>query len=966
MSHITRAPYSLFALAVVLALLVIPISVPNAYGTGRENTSSTIIEPVLQDMIAANTDQEKLAIIIQFPDSFDSVQMTETLRNANVKGLDIRTVFDVIPVTSAYASPEAIQDLTHIEGITALSLDRKIIIDTSSDVFELSQVAGTNGYVHPDKTLGVDPLWAQGFNGTGITVAIVDSGADGSHVDFQDKIIGFIDLVGGLTDTDPSDGINAYDDNGHGTACAWLVAGSGAGTDGKYTGLAPGADLLIVKALDSTGVADDSVIAEGIQAAIDFGVDVISLSVGGEWMDNPLIPEPSAQVVRAAIDAGIVVVVAAGNSGPATETITTPGVVEHAITVGASIDSIDSVPFSSRGPVKRTFRDPLGYFTKPDVLAPGYFILSGIIDNPNPNEYPIYNESQFSAKYTLWSGTSASCPQIAGLAAILLDKYPALTPIEVKAFIMAGATDLGIDAMEQGYGLANATKSSELVSSTSGIITIVSPLRYPTLPGTDRVFVIGDDRPPQNVTVISTVNRGYVDLQATGNASDFIVTDEQTFVTVGQTYFSIKLEVPLNLPLSALGRYTGKLEMVDDSTVVASMELNLYVTAYGGRLLVDMGHHSSQDPDDPTYYRYFGNYLREQGMNIETYPTNWQDTISIRPIDTNALATSEVFMIMDTENSYSDSEISAIHAFVEDGGTLLILSEGFDVTNNVPAFAIDSYNKILEPYGIQCEENWIGAGAGGVYGADAGGAVENDTLTEGVRNLFILTGGTLSVDSSVAGAEGLIWTDAARTHALLATASMGKGKVIALSDGSILYDTTIYDAITLGADNLRLLRNIAQNVLSGIPKIYDVQFKYGNIGEPANFTAFIFDENIESVEISLHDSNGQEIAAPVVESLGYKYYVGFTLEQAGFYEIAITATDVDGNVRSYIKTFLVPVPALDDTVLMGVLYGLLAVVGVALAYVAILKFGGNRKRRRIVEREWSPQWEDESGPPSIE
>ncbi|MFW9850962.1 MAG: S8 family serine peptidase, partial [Candidatus Thorarchaeota archaeon] len=768
---------------------------------------------------------------------------------------------------------------------------------------------------------------------------------------------------------DPQDGIDAYDDNGHGTAVSWLVAGTGVGTSGEYTGLAPGAELLVIKALDSNGAADDSVIAEGIEYARTSGVDIITLSLGGVWADNPIYPEPTVQEINAAIQGGIVVVIAAGNSGPATESITSPGIINNAITVGASIGSIDIVSFSSRGPVVRELTDPHGIFAKPDILAPGYLVLSGRLENSDPTEYQPYNESQFTAPYTIWSGTSAAAPQIAGLAALLLDKHPGMTPVEIKAFLMAGATDLGVDPMEQGFGLANVTKASELYTNTSGILTIMSPLRFPTLPGSDQVFIIGDSRSPQNVTVISTVNRGSVILEATGNASDFITLGENPYVPTGQNYFGIGLDVPEDLPLSALGRYTGSVNMIKNSEVIASIELNLLITDYGGRVLVDMAHHSAEDQDDPDYFRYFGDYLREQGMIVTPYPTNWATALTFPQINSASLATSEVLMIMDTETQYSESEINTIHNYVQEGGVLLILSEGFDVANNIPAFAFESYNQILEPYGIQCERNWIGNDSGDVYGADNGGAIDTNQLTDGVRNIFILNGGTISVDPSVAGATGLIWTDALKTHALLAVVNVGEGKVIALSDGSLLFDTTIYDAERLNADNLRLLKNVAEAIFPTEPRIFDVKFEYGEVGEPANFTAYIFDENLDQVDITLKNSAGTEIPTTVIETLGYKYFLEFELENAGFYELTILASDSEGHVRNYVKTFLVPVPAVDDDLLLGVMYSLLAIVGVALLYVGILKFGRKKPSRPRIEREWSPEWEEEPkdhSPPSIE
>ena len=521
-----------------MILLLLPVTGLQVGLPHADEARLPLIEPALDSMMQENPGAT-LPIIVQFQNEHDSTSMHELLVKSDIAGIEVRTIFDIMPVTSMYATQQAVESLQRMQEIVSISLDKTVILETQPGDYEPAQIGSESGYIHPDETLSVGPIWAEGYSGDGITVAVIDSGADGNHPDLQDRIIGFQDFVAGNSDMNPQDGVDAYDDNGHGTACAWLIAGTGIGTDEEYTGLAPGADLLIIKTLDSAGAADDSLIAEGIQFAIDEGVDIISLSVGGEWIDDPFYPEPSVQAVKRALAAGIVVVVAGGNAGPATETITSPGVIQEVITVGSSIGGIDTVPFSSRGPVRVTSTDPSGYFTKPDILAPGYFILSGISEGADPFEYPPYNVTQFTSSYTLWSGTSSSCPQIAALAALLLDKHPGITPIEVKAFLMAGATDLGVDSMEQGYGLANVTRSSELIQSTSGVITLMTPLRYPTLPGTNQVFVIGDHRPPQNVTVISTVNRGLVTIESSGNASDFISVDEQAQVSVGYSYFTV-------------------------------------------------------------------------------------------------------------------------------------------------------------------------------------------------------------------------------------------------------------------------------------------------------------------------------------------------------------------------------------------------------------------------------------------
>ncbi|MHA1588880.1 MAG: S8 family peptidase, partial [Candidatus Thorarchaeota archaeon] len=640
----------------------VSIVVVEAATTGSTEQTSKI-SPGLTEKMASSQSNELIPIVVQFPDRSEPDWMRYVIEASDIDDVVIRHVFHMIPMVSLYAASDEIATLAALRDVAFLSLDAKVSTDTDLRNQREALAANGSGYQHPNAVLGVEDLWDQGYNGSGVTVAILDSGADALHPDLQDSIIGFRDFINDQEDLDPSDGIDAYDDNGHGTACAWLVAGSGDDNGGNYTGMAPGADLLIIKILDAVGNGEDSVIAAGIEYAVDHDADVISLSVGGSWMD---IAEPSVAMAQEAVSQGVIVVIASGNEGPSAYTVNSPGVTQEVITVGASAGAEGVAGFSSRGPVVNRQTEPYGYFAKPDLVAPGYNVFSGRAIDAS-FEFPIYNESQYDSSYTMWSGTSASTPQIAGLAALLLDKHVVLTPIETKTALMSGATDLGADPMEQGWGLANATRASEIITESSRSLTIVTPKRYPTLPGGSNVFIVGDERPAQNVTVMSTVNRGSLDIEMTGNVSQFIIVDDNVAVAVGYSYFTIDLEVPNNLSLDAVGFYNGQLTLISGTETLATMDLGLTITVFGGRLLVDMAHHSYEDPDDPSFYQYFREYLEEQGVIMEEFssPENPQ------PIDSEALAAADTFMIMDTETHYDADEIDALHQLVEEGGTLL-------------------------------------------------------------------------------------------------------------------------------------------------------------------------------------------------------------------------------------------------------------------------------------------------------
>jgi hypothetical protein len=234
-------------------------------------------------------------------------------------------------------------------------------------------------------------------------------------------------------------------------------------------------------------------------------------------------------------------------------------------------------------------------------------------------------------------------------------------------------------------------------------------------------------------------------------------------------------------------------------------------------------------------------------------------------------------------------------------------------------------------------------------------------LMEGVRNLYVLSGSTLSVNPEVAGAQGLFWVDTEKEHAIVATVDYGNGRIIVISDGSTLYDDILYDAIRGGADNLRMLRNIAQSIVPSTPRIFDVEISTAGIAQEANFTAFVFDDNLAEVTMSIWGPDDTQVAGTVEETLGYKFTAGFILQSGGFYDVLITATDSDDNVKIFEKVFLIPLDPVEDQFITTVTWTLLGVTGVALLYVGLNKLGIHRRRAKPKQPEY---WED-STPPSI-
>ena len=199
------------------------------------------------------------------------------------------------------------------------------------------------------KLTGAEPLLTKGFTGKGITAAILDSGIY-PHPDLKERIIDFRDFLNGQT--------GCYDDYGHGTHVAGILAGNGKLSRGRYRGIAPDCRLLPVKVLNRRGNGSRQDILRGIEFVIatreQYHTRILNISVG--TLEEGKDDEELIQAVETAWDAGLVVVAAAGNLGPGKESITSPGSSRKIITVGASDDERNRRIFQKEPDPARLFR----------------------------------------------------------------------------------------------------------------------------------------------------------------------------------------------------------------------------------------------------------------------------------------------------------------------------------------------------------------------------------------------------------------------------------------------------------------------------------------------------------------------------------------------------------------------------------------------------------------------------------
>jgi len=373
-----------------------------------------------------------------------------------------------LPIVGGFAAtvPATVAgELARLPGVRAVTPDGRLRVQGTADT------SSTIRSVYP-KVVRADAAWQQGVTGRGVTVAVLDTGVasvpdlSGRLVQVRDDLTGKVAPCKNL-----SGELDCNDRYGHGTFIAGLVAGSGASSGGKWKGVAPEASILSVKAAGADGSADVSNILAAIQWVVSFkdryNIRVLNLSLGTDSKQDWKV-DPLNYAVERAWAAGMTVVVSASNEGPAAGTITKPADDPWVITVGATDDrgtagvSDDQLPdFSGRGPTAHGL-------AKPDVAAPGAHVISlrapgSAIDN----KYPYYVDGS----YRRGSGTSMATGVVSGVAALMLQANPGLTPDRVKYALTATARDAASsDPMAVGSGLVDA--SAAAFSAPAGVANL--------------------------------------------------------------------------------------------------------------------------------------------------------------------------------------------------------------------------------------------------------------------------------------------------------------------------------------------------------------------------------------------------------------------------------------------------------------------------------------------------------------
>ncbi|HET9022675.1 MAG TPA: S8 family serine peptidase [Ornithinibacter sp.] len=391
---------------------------------GKGDSDHDRVADDLEAALAAAAPGERVGIILQ--------GATPDAGRRAAPSLQVDQRYRSIPAFAGSVTAGQVGALSRVPGVTRIELNGRAHALDASGNLDYGVNAARGAGAATDGTL----------DGSGVGICFIDTGIDPNHEQLSGRVVGWRDWVNARP--------TPYDDHGHGTHVAGIAAGRPTGpTNTAYGGVATGASLISAKVLDSTGSGSDANVVSAIEwCAARPDVKVISMSLGSPGSDGS---DAGSQASDAAVDAGKVVVVAAGNSGDAPGTISSPGVATKVVTVGAASDpsslagssdtdtSLYLAGFSSRGPTTNPSAPH-----KPDLAAPGLSVVAP--------------QAGTVSSYTTMSGTSMATPFVAGVVALGIEATPAASPATLKAALRSSARDAGAAGVddEWGAGLVDA------------------------------------------------------------------------------------------------------------------------------------------------------------------------------------------------------------------------------------------------------------------------------------------------------------------------------------------------------------------------------------------------------------------------------------------------------------------------------------------------------------------------------
>jgi serine protease AprX len=411
--------------------------------------------------IAAKVDPGLAAKAAAAPASTVNVIVRETLPPSVVAERLVRslggTVTHELPILGGFSATVPGSALADLAGSSSVGLvwgDGEIAM-SSSPTSLYNRLAPNTAWRQSIRLNQVDG----DYDGGGVAVALLDTGVTESD-DLGDRLLARVDL------TPEHDGFDRY---GHGTHMSGIIAGTGAASNGQWTGVAPGADLVSVKVAGPDGSTDVSTVIAGLQWVVanrtTYNIRVLNLAFGTD-SDQSYGIDPLDYAVEQAWFSGILVVASAGNRGPSGNTINKPGDDPFVLTVGAA-DNHGTPDRSSTTVAAFSSWGSPGGFSKPDIIAPGITVVS--LRDPGSTIDTLYPDARIRDSYFKGTGTSQAAAIVSGVAALMFQANPGLTPDLAKGVLVKTAYRNGNYGHGAGAGLVDVGSALQAARNTNGV-----------------------------------------------------------------------------------------------------------------------------------------------------------------------------------------------------------------------------------------------------------------------------------------------------------------------------------------------------------------------------------------------------------------------------------------------------------------------------------------------------------------
>jgi len=478
-ARIIRAARPIVFFILLLLAALAPVALPATAPSVRAQSVTNKVAPALLTLMTANPSQ-MLPVIVEvneatapFTTGVNVTLAQQALTTLQAYGQPVGPL-PIVDGAAGWANAAGINAMSALSQVSEIDLDATVQPQKPSTIESTNYAATTLGSMDVQEVNG-NQVWSQGDSGQGITVAVLDSGVnnDPDLVKLSNRILARASFAGPRNP-------NMLDPGGHGTHIAGIIAGDGTNSAGQFVGVAPRANIVDVQVLDANGNGRVSSTLAGLTWVLTnqsaYNIRVVNLSFGA-IPQGSYITDPMAAGVEIAWRRGLVVVVAAGNGGPSTGNVDTPGVDPYAITVGSTDDqgqlslAYDLVGWWS------SYGTPPNSTTKPDLVAPGRRVVSMYVPGSTlstllPSHLVTANNG---STYFRMTGTSMSTAVVSGAVALLLQHQRGLTPDQVKKILTSTTQPFGQSEPTPpsgsfGTGLLNALAATN--GSANGLANI--------------------------------------------------------------------------------------------------------------------------------------------------------------------------------------------------------------------------------------------------------------------------------------------------------------------------------------------------------------------------------------------------------------------------------------------------------------------------------------------------------------